>query len=77
MSRSLLNFQAPEIIGLAAGESKEPERSLLLNYRTLCNSGLLIGDDFPWREAGLDNRVFAQAFVKLLKGEEPCSRETT
>ena len=65
----LVNYQGSEIIGLAAGESKNPERAIPqairnVTVRILCLYiipvfGLVL--IFPWQKAGLSSSVFADA----------------
>ena len=65
----LVNFQGSEIIGLAAGETKEPEKNIPSTIRkvTFRIIGLYIFPIlvlvtiFPWDKAGLENSVFAAA----------------
>lgn len=65
----LVNYQGTEIVGIAAGESHNPEISIpkairSVTFRILCLYILpvfclvLI---FPWQKAGLSNSVFAEA----------------
>ena len=65
----LVNFQGTEIIGLAAGESRDPERSIpaavrAVSYRIILlyvvPVALLIAI-LPWQEAGMKQSVFALA----------------
>ena len=65
----LVNFQGSEIIGLAAGESEHPEKSIPIAVRNVTwriialyiVPLLLLVSIFPWREAGLQESVFAAA----------------
>lgn len=65
----LVNFQGSEIIGLAAGESKEPEKSIPLAIKNVTwriialyiVPLLLLVSIFPWQKAGLQESVFAAA----------------
>jgi amino acid transporter, AAT family len=65
----LVNFQGTEIIGLAAGETRDPERSIpaavkAVSYRIIMLyviPVLLLVTILPWKEAGLKNSVFALA----------------
>lgn len=65
----LVNFQGSEIIGLAAGESKEPEKSIPLAIRNISwriialylVPMLLLVSIYPWNEAGLAESVFSAA----------------
>ena len=65
----LVNFQGSEIIGLAAGESKDPAKSIPIAVRNVTwriislyiIPLLLLVTIFPWREAGLHESVFATA----------------
>ena len=65
----LVNFQGSEIIGLAAGECKQPEKSIPIAVRNvtwriialyIIPISLLIAI-FPWNEATLSESVFAAA----------------
>jgi amino acid transporter, AAT family len=65
----LVNFQGTEIIGLAAGECKEPEKSIPIAVRNvtwriialyIIPISLLISI-LPWDKAGLEESVFAAA----------------
>ena len=67
----LVNFQGTEIIGLAAGECKEPEKSIPIAVRNvtwriialyIIPISLLISI-LPWNQAGLDESVFAMALA--------------
>jgi len=67
----LVNFQGTEIIGLAAGECKEPEKSIPIAVRNvtwriialyIIPISLLISI-LPWDQAGLDESVFALALA--------------
>lgn len=67
----LVNFQGTEIIGLAAGECKDPEKSIPLAVRNvtwriialyIIPISLLISI-LPWDKAGLDESVFAVALA--------------
>jgi AAT family amino acid transporter len=68
----LVNFQGSEIIGLAAGESKDPERSIpaavtAVSYRIIAIYVIpivLLSVILPWREAGLSESVFAKALER-------------
>ncbi|MEG6522698.1 amino acid permease [Desulfotomaculum sp. 1211_IL3151] len=65
----LVNFQGSEIIGLAAGESKEPEKTIpsaikSVTWRIIALYIVplfLLVSIFPWKEAGLQESVFAAA----------------
>lgn len=65
----LVNFQGSEIIGLAAGESQEPEKSIPVaitnvTYRIIALYVIpvaLLVSIFPWQKAGLEESVFAAA----------------
>lgn len=65
----LVNFQGSEIIGLAAGESENPAKSIPIAVRNVTwriialyiVPLLLLVSIFPWREAGLHESVFASA----------------
>lgn len=65
----LVNFQGSEIIGLAAGESENPAKSIPIAVRNVTwriislyiVPLLLLVSVFPWREAGLQESVFAAA----------------
>jgi AAT family amino acid transporter len=65
----LVNFQGAEIIGLAAGESENPTRSIAVAIRNVTwriialyvVPLLLVVTIFPWREADLQQSVFAAA----------------
>ena len=65
----LVNFQGSEIIGLAAGESKEPEKTIpqAIKHVTWRIIALyivplfLLVCIFPWGKAGLEESVFAAA----------------
>jgi AAT family amino acid transporter len=65
----LVNFQGTEIIGLAAGESEDPARSIPVAIRNVAwriiflyvVPLLLLVSIFPWRQAGLEQSVFAAA----------------
>lgn len=65
----LVNFQGSEIIGLAAGESKEPEKSIPIAIKNVTwriialyiIPLLLLLSIYPWKEAGLQESVFAAA----------------
>ena len=65
----LVNFQGSEIIGLAAGESEDPAKSIPIAVRNVTwriitlyiVPLLLLVSIFPWREAGLHESVFAAA----------------
>ena len=68
----LVNFQGTEIIGLAAGECKNPEKSIPIAVRNvtwriialyIIPISLLISI-LPWDQAGLDESVFAAALAK-------------
>ena len=67
----LVNFQGTEIIGLAAGECKNPEKSIPIAVRNvtwriialyIIPISLLISI-LPWDQAGLDESVFAAALA--------------
>jgi len=63
----LVNFQGSEIIGLAAGESKEPEKSIPaaitnVTWRIIAIYIIplfLLVCIYPWKQAGLQESVFA------------------
>ncbi|GAB6181535.1 amino acid permease [Desulfotomaculum defluvii] len=65
----LVNFQGSEIIGLAAGESKEPEKTIPVAIKSVTWRIIalyivplfLLVSIFPWQEAGLQESVFAAA----------------
>lgn len=65
----LVNFQGSEIIGLAAGECKNPEKSIPLAVRNVIwriiglyiIPILLLVSIFPWEQASLEDSVFAAA----------------
>lgn len=65
----LVNFQGSEIIGLAAGESKEPEKTIPTAIKSVTWRIIalyivplyLLVSIFPWQEAGLQESVFAAA----------------
>lgn len=65
----LVNYQGSEIIGLAAGESENPERMIPHAIRNVTFRILFIYIIpvfclvliFPWQKAGLSNSVFADA----------------
>jgi AAT family amino acid transporter len=65
----LVNFQGAEIIGLAAGESDDPAKSIPLAIRNVTWRIIslyvvpltLLVTIFPWRQAGLQESVFAAA----------------
>ncbi|WP_027364382.1 amino acid permease [Desulfotruncus alcoholivorax] len=65
----LVNFQGSEIIGLAAGESQEPEKTIPnavknVTYRIIALyviPVMLLVTIIPWKEAGLEESVFAMA----------------
>ena len=65
----LVNFQGTEIIGLAAGETEDPGRTIpaavnAVSYRIVALyviPVLLLVTILPWQEAGLKNCVFALA----------------
>lgn len=65
----LVNFQGSEIIGLAAGESKEPEKTIPVAIKNVTWRIIalyivplfLLVCIFPWQEAGLQESVFAAA----------------
>lgn len=65
----LVNYQGSEIIGLAAGESINPERMIPRAIRTVTLRILFIYIIpvfclvliYPWKKAGLSNSVFADA----------------
>jgi AAT family amino acid transporter len=65
----LVNFQGSEIIGLAAGECKEPERSIPIAVRNVVwrilalyiVPILLLVAIYPWDKASLEESVFAAA----------------
>lgn len=65
----LVNYQGTEIVGIAAGESQHPEKTIpkairSVTFRILCLYILpvfclvLI---YPWQKAGLSNSIFAEA----------------
>ncbi len=65
----LVNFQGSEIIGLAAGESKDPAKSIPLAIRSISwrivalyiIPMLLLVSIYPWNKASLEESVFAAA----------------
>jgi len=65
----LVNFQGSEIIGLAAGECKEPEKSIPIAVRNVTwrilalyiIPILLLVTIYPWDKASLEESVFAAA----------------
>ncbi|MDO7788567.1 amino acid permease [Desulforamulus aquiferis] len=65
----LVNFQGSEIIGLAAGESKEPEKTIPVAIRNVTwrivalyvIPVFLLVCIYPWNKAGLEESVFAAA----------------
>jgi AAT family amino acid transporter len=65
----LVNFQGSEIIGLAAGESKHPEKSIPLAIKSISwrivalylVPMLLLVTIYPWNQAGLAESVFSAA----------------
>jgi AAT family amino acid transporter len=65
----LVNFQGAEIIGLAAGESENPARSISTAIRNVSwrivalyvVPLMLVVSIFPWQQAGLGQSVFAAA----------------
>jgi AAT family amino acid transporter len=65
----LVNFQGTEIIGLAAGESENPAKSIPVAIRNVTwriialyvVPLLLLVSIFPWQQAGLEKTVFAAA----------------
>jgi AAT family amino acid transporter len=65
----LVNFQGSEIIGLAAGESKEPEKSIPIAIKNVTWRIIalyvipvfLLVAIFPWKQAGLEESAFAAA----------------
>jgi AAT family amino acid transporter len=65
----LVNFQGAEIIGLAAGESENPTRSIAIAIRNVTwriialyvVPLMLVVTIFPWQQAGLQQSVFAAA----------------
>lgn len=65
----LVNFQGSEIIGLAAGESKDPVKSIPLAIKSVTWRIIalyvipvaLLVCIFPWGKAGLEESVFAAA----------------
>jgi AAT family amino acid transporter len=65
----LVNFQGAEIIGLAAGESENPTRSIAIAIRNVIwriialyvVPLMLLVTIFPWQQAGLEQSVFAAA----------------
>lgn len=65
----LVNFQGSEIIGLAAGECKEPSKSIPIAVRNVTWRIIalyiipitLLISIFPWNEAGLHESAFAAA----------------
>lgn len=68
----LVNYQGSEIIGLAAGESVNPDKMIPRAIRTVTYRILFIYIVpvfclvliFPWQEAGLKNSVFADALSR-------------
>ncbi|MDR1701802.1 MAG: amino acid permease [Sporomusaceae bacterium] len=67
----LVNFQGTEIIGLAAGESKNPTKAIpaTINRITVRIVALyiipmlLLVSIYPWQQAGIDSSVFADALA--------------
>ena len=67
----LVNFQGSEIIGLAAGESREPARTIPLAIRNVTwrivglymIPLLLLVSIYPWDQASLEESVFAAALT--------------
>lgn len=65
----LVNFQGTEIIGLAAGECKDPEKTIPSAVNAVCYRiialyvvpVLLVVLIFPWDQANLKESVFSQA----------------
>lgn len=65
----LVNFQGSEIIGLAAGESKDPAKSIPMAIRSVSwrilalylVPMLLLLSIYPWNKAGLEESVFSAA----------------
>jgi len=65
----LVNFQGSEIIGLGAGETKDPGKSIPVAIRNISYRIvalyviplLLLVTIFPWEKAGLEESVFAAA----------------
>lgn len=65
----LVNYQGSEIIGLAAGESKEPEKTIPVAIRNVTYRIIalyvipvfLLVTIFPWKQAGVEESVFAAA----------------
>ncbi|NHM28707.1 amino acid permease [Desulfofundulus sp. TPOSR] len=65
----LVNFQGSELIGLAAGESQHPEKSIPVAIRNVTWRIIalyviplfLLVTIFPWEKAGLEESVFAAA----------------
>ncbi|HMV43580.1 MAG TPA: amino acid permease [Leptospiraceae bacterium] len=65
----LVNFQGSEIIGLAAGESKDPQKTIPIAIRNVTWRIIalyvipvfLLVCIFPWNEISLDGSVFAEA----------------
>ncbi|HHW43781.1 MAG TPA: amino acid permease [Desulfotomaculum sp.] len=65
----LVNFQGSELIGLAAGESQQPEKSIPVAIRNVTWRIIalyvvpmfLLVTIFPWQQAGLEESVFAAA----------------
>lgn len=65
----LVNFQGSEIIGLGAGETKEPSKSIPIAVRNVTYRIvalyviplLLLVSIFPWDKAGVEECVFAAA----------------
>ncbi|MFN8608748.1 MAG: amino acid permease [Vulcanimicrobiota bacterium] len=67
----LVNFQGTEIIGLAAGECKDPEKTIPAAVNAVCYRiialyvipVLLVVLIFPWNQASLKESVFALALA--------------
>ena len=65
----LVNFQGSEIIGLAAGESHEPEKTIPIAIRNITRRIIalyvipvfLLVSILPWGKIGLESSVFAEA----------------
>lgn len=71
MTIILVNFQGTEIIGLAAGECEDPEKSIPLAVRNVTWRIIalyiipisILVSILPWDQAGLDESVFAVALA--------------
>lgn len=72
MVMTLVNFQGSEIIGLSAGETKNPEKAIPVAVRNITLRIILLYvipvcllvAILPWQEAGLEESVFSLALKK-------------